>query len=176
MPPRTITLQGGREVAIPFIGGRRLTRFGSALQEFSEIVTVDVNGQSLPLGGALLQLQLREYPKLILLAFQTILSQTTPIEQGLTRAEELFYGTIGELIAMPIGEVADLPLDDLSALCQAIWEQEAQTQAGKWLIRTLLGYGEPTTTNAQAESSSGLPTDTTTPVESDPTPATTGAA
>lgn len=174
MEPRTISF-AGRQVTVPFIGGRRLVRLSHALRELSETVTIEWEGCRQPLGKAMLNLPLSSYPTLILLAYQTLLDQCVG-DEGLTTAERLFYGTIGDLIGMSADEVADAALDDLSLLVRTIYEQERETQSGKWLIRTFERYGAPTTTSESSDAESASPSDTTIPPESEPTMATTGAA
>jgi hypothetical protein len=174
MQPRTITFCG-QEVTVPFIGGRRLTRLCAALKALSKTLTVKTTAGEMPLGEALQGVTLQEYPDVMMTAFQLVLDQTVENEI-LTEPERLIYGSLGSMIGQTADEVADAPLDDLSALCTAIYEQERDTQAGKRMIRTFLGYGDPTTTNAPSADDSASNTATTTPAKSGKTLATTGAA
>lgn len=171
----TITFLGAERTIAP-IGGRRLVRFGAALMEFSELATIDVNGEQVPLGKALRGLQPQEYPALILEALQTVLSQVQPLGSELTRAEQLVYGVLGELVGLTADEVADAPLDDLTSLVTTVYKREAGTQTGKWLMATVQKSGEGTTKKPPSDDTSGSPSDTTTQIKGGQTVAISGAA
>jgi hypothetical protein len=183
--PRTITFLG-KEVTVPFIGGRRLVRIGAAAKELATGITVPVaipgpaEGDpptvvQKPLVEVIQGLPPQEYPRVILAAFQSLLDQCVG-STDLTQPERLVYGTLGDLVGLTAEEVADAPLDDLTALCMAVYEQEQASQAGKWLIHTLQKLGQPTTPKPSPDGTKGGSTDTTTPSESDQTLALTGAA
>lgn len=140
---------------VPHLGGRRLTRIAAALHQL-----LKTGGIGSRTGIELLRA--RQYPLLIMMTFDQVLSQLT-LGRDLTEPEELFYGTLGEMIGCTALEVSDAPLDELKALVTAIWEQEAQANTGKLLIDLLVRYGESLTANTSSPSSSASPTDTTSP-------------
>lgn len=156
----------GKQVVVPYIGGRRLTRIAASLHELTKLTKLDT-----PEARVLLQLE--NYPALVMMALSAIITNLSH-GQYLTRAEELFYGTLADMIsnngaAFDAEAVADAPLDQLTELVVTIVNQERETQAGKAIMSILLTLGRPNTTNSETASNgkSNLESDQTTEAPDD---------
>lgn len=164
--PKTITYRG-EQIEVPFIGALHLRSIAAALRELMAETSLDGH-------AAITALQAQQYPVLIMMALDHVMAYLSD-DLSLTKAERLLFGALGQLIGRVASDVATAPLDDLVALCSTVFEQEANTQAGKRLIHTLATFGQGLSPSTPSDEKPESPSDTT-PNPETPTPETTGTA
>lgn len=163
--PKTITYRG-ETVEVPYIGALHLRSIAAALRDLMTKTGLDG-------AAAITALQAQEYPVLIMMALDHIMEHLGA-DLDLTHAEELFFGSLGLLINRTAKDVATAPMDDLVALCSAVFAQEADTMAGKRLIGILATFGQGLSASTASDERPESPSDTTPSPETPETVGTTG--